>query len=814
MSRVTLVSPLTGWCLALAEVADPVFAQRMAGDGLAVDPALGEVRAPCDGEIVSMKDAKHAVTVRAQGIDILVHVGLDTVALGGAGFERLVEGGRRVRAGETLLRFDLDWLARHARSLASPIVVAAGGSIVRRAGAGPIAAGDFLLEIEPIAAARRAGPTHATAVRAFVVPFEHGLHVRPAAQVASALRPFAADVTIVAHGRSANARSPVAMMGLAVRCGDEVEARASGVDAAQALAALEGLFTRPVSRTAASRSAPPADPGRIEAVIASRGLAMGPCVPWSLPEIPVAERGTGPAPEAAALDKALGALGAHLEGLRATAKGEGAALLGAHIELARDPDLLAQAHAHLDRGHSAGYAWRQATRATSESLRALDDPRLRERASDLRDLEQQVLRILAGEPPSAERAFPPGAIVVAEDLLPSQLMALERSGVRGVCTAAGGATSHMAILAAAAGLPALVAAGHAILAIAEGTTLVVDAEAGFLHVDPPALERSAIERALSQRTAERAADRRSAREPASTADGVRIAVKANLGSFAEAAEAVALGAEGCGLLRTEFLFLDRREPPSEDEQAAEYQRIADALGGRPLAIRTMDIGGDKPIAYMPLAHEDNPALGLRGVRSSLEYPEILRAQLRAILRVRPVAACRILLPMVTDVADIRHVRALIDEAARELGVGEPPALGAMVETPASALLARALAAECDFLSIGTNDLSQYALAIDRGHARLAGRLDALHPAVLRLIAMVADAAREGGKTASVCGALASDSDALPVLVGLGIHEISATAAAIPRLKRIVRTLDASECRELAHRALDCATAAEVRASLT
>jgi phosphotransferase system HPr (HPr) family protein len=419
MSRVTLVSPLTGWCLALDEVADPVFAQRMAGDGVAVDPTHGEVRAPCDGEIVAMKDAKHAVTVRAEGgIDVLVHVGLDTVALGGAGFERIAGGGRRVRAGETLLRFDLDWLARHARSLASPIVVAAGGSIVRRAGAGPIAAGDFLLEIEPATAVRPAVAATAVAVRAFVVPFEHGLHVRPAAQVAAALRPFVAEVAIVAHGRSANARSTVAMMGLAVRCGDEVEARAWGEDAPQALAALDGLFARPVPRTAAPRGAPKATPGRIEAVVASRGLAMGPCVPWSLPEMAVAERGAGPDQESAALKKALDVLAAHLENLRAAARGDAAALIGAHIELARDPDLLAQAQAHLDRGHGAGYAWRQATRATAESLRALDDPRLRERASDLRDLEQQVLRILAGEPPSAERTFPPGAIVVAVDLLP------------------------------------------------------------------------------------------------------------------------------------------------------------------------------------------------------------------------------------------------------------------------------------------------------------------------------------------------------------------------------------------------------------
>ena len=810
---VTLVSPFGGWCLPLAGVPDPVFAERMAGDGLAIDPVDGILRAPCDGEVVPMKDAKHAVTLRtAEGIDVLVHVGIDTVELKGEGFQLLVRAGARVRAGEALVRFDLDLLARRAKSLVSPIVIAAGGAIVRRAGEGRVEAGDFLMEVEP--ARERAAPGAAAAaprqeMRALVVPFEHGLHVRPAAQVAAALRPFAAEVTFAARGRNANARSTVAMMALGVRCGDAVEARASGADAEAALAALEALFLRVPP---AKPVLPPARsvPGRIEATVASRGIAMGPCVRWTQPEIEVAERGAGEAEESAALERALAAVVAHLEALHAGARGEAQALVAAHLELARDPDLLARATDALRRGHGAGHAWRQAARGTADALLALDDERMRERAADLRDLENQVLRVLSGKPPSSTREFAAGAIVVAEELLPSQVMALERSGVGGVCTARGGATSHMAILAAAAGLPALVAAGEAVLAIPETTPLILDAERGSLGVDPPAAEWSAMERAMAQRKSERADDLRAAREPALTRDGLRVTVNANLGSFAEAAGALAQGAEGCGLLRTEFLFLDRREPPDEAEQAREYQRIADALEGRPLSIRTMDIGGDKPIAYMPLAREENPALGLRGIRASLEYPQLLREQLRAILAVRPARACRILLPMVTDVDDVRFVRALVAEELARLSLAEAPMIGAMIETPASALLAPSLADACDFLSLGTNDLAQYTLAIDRGHARLAARLDALHPAVLRLIARVAEAARERGKSASVCGALASDVDALPLLVGLGIHEISATPAAIPRLKRVARSLDSSVCAALARRALEQSTAAAVR----
>ncbi len=524
MSVLVLRAPLAGWCLALDEVPDPVFAQRMAGDGLAIDPTLGVLHAPCDGEVVTMGNARHAVTVRAAGMDILMHVGIDTVELDGFGFELLVAAGQRVRSGEPLLRFDMGELARRAKSLASPVVIASGGTVARRAAAGVVAVGDFLMEVTtaqavagPAATAAPAATAGAPAtreeIRVYVIPFDHGLHARPAAQVAAALRPFAAQVTLTARGRSANARSTVALMTLGARCGDEVQARATGADAAQALDALGGLLAARTGVRAPAPAAPQAVPARIEAAIASRGLALGPCVPWTAPEIAVEERGAGEAHETQALEAALAAVVAALEALQREAGGEAHALLAAHIELARDPDLRERAWAHLGRGQGAGHAWRQATRATAEVLLALDDERMRERAADLRDLENQVLRVLAGKPPGTTREFPPGAIVVAEDLLPSQMMALERARVGGICTARGGATSHAAILAAAAGMPALVAAGDAVLGIAEGTPLALDAEHGWLDVDPSPSEQSALERKIAQRRTEGAADLQAARRP-------------------------------------------------------------------------------------------------------------------------------------------------------------------------------------------------------------------------------------------------------------------------------------------------------------
>jgi phosphoenolpyruvate-protein phosphotransferase len=362
-------------------------------------------------------------------------------------------------------------------------------------------------------------------------------------------------------------------------------------------------------------------------------------------------------------------------------------------------------------------------------------------------------------------------------------------------------------------IPALVALGPAVLVVPDGTLLVLDAGRGVLEIDPGETRLAEARAEVAAGAARRAALTAAAQRECRTADGSRIEVLANIGSLPEAQAAMRNGAEGCGLLRTEFLFLDRQSPPTEAEQSAAYQKIADVLGARPLTIRTLDAGGDKPIAYLPLPEEENPALGLRGVRTSLAFPELLRTQLRAVLAVHGPARCRLLLPMISDVEEIRAVRVLVDEVGRELGRAERISVGVMIETPASAVLAERIAAVADFLSIGTNDLTQYTLAMDRGHPQLAARLDALHPAVLRLIARTAEGARAHGRHVAVCGGLASEPLAAPLLVGLGVHELSAVPAVIPQLKARIESVSLSDCRTLALQALEQDSAAAVRALL-
>jgi phosphocarrier protein FPr/phosphocarrier protein len=522
--------------------------------------------------------------------------------------------------------------------------------------------------------------------------------------------------------------------------------------------------------------------------------------------------------ENAALDRARATVRARLE-RRAGPSGERApeeaarGIAAAHLELLDDPELLAGARAAIARGKSAAFAWRAAVRASAAMLEALPDARLRERADDLLDLESQVLLALAGSGAGSVPQLPAQTIVIAREILPSQLMTLEAARVAGICMAAGGPTSHAAILASAMGIPALVALGPGVLSVRDGTALLLDARRGVLHIDPPEADLAAARTQIAAHAAQRSALEAAAQRECRTADGTRIEVLANIGSLAEARAALRNGAEGCGLLRTEFLFLDRQLPPTETEQSEAYQSLAAVFGERPLTIRTLDAGGDKPIAYLPLPHEDNPALGLRGVRTSLAYPQLLRTQLRAVLAVRS-RHCRLLLPMITDVDEIHAVRALLEEVRVELGRADPISVGVMIETPASALLADRIAAVADFLSIGTNDLTQYTLAMDRTHPRLAARLDALHPAVLHLIARAAEAARAHGRHAAVCGGLASEPLAAPLLIGLGVQELSAVPAVIPELKARIGGVSLARCRELAQQALQAENAAAVRALAT
>jgi len=812
---LAIASPLAGWATPLSDVPDPVFAEKMLGDGVAIDPIEGRLVAPGAGVVVSVHPAGHAVTLELDaGPVLLMHIGLETVGLGGEGFAPKVVDGQRVAAGELLVEFDLDRLARTAKSLITPVIVTNGEAfavedlVSDRA----VAAGETVMRFRAlsgtVAATEDVAPT---ASRTLDLPLAHGLHARPAARIAQLAASHAGTIEIVApSGRVASARSAVAMLALALPHGAAITVRGSdgkGVAAVADLLASGMGELKPVGGVA--ETAPVATiaemPSVLRGVIAVPGTAIGPAFRPVDPVADISEKGSGIEAERAALagakDRVRGELLADAAG-----EGDRAGIAAAHLALLDDPELASAADAAIAAGKSAGFAWRQAIGFYVDQLRGAGDARFAERIDDFNDLGRRVVIAIHGAPDQAPP--PPGAILIADELYPSQLMALGEAGLAGIATAHGGTTSHVAIIAAGMGLPMLVSLGDALTRVAPGSELVI--EDGELRIAPDAAAVVEVRERIETRRVRRQAALASADQPAVTTDGTRIEVFVNLGSAADARSAVAEGAEGCGLLRTEFLFLDRATPPDEDEQIAAYQAIADALGDRPLIVRTLDIGADKPAPYLTIAAEENPALGLRGIRLQLARRDLLDSQLRALLRVRAQTPLRLMLPMVADRAELIAAREALARHAADLGVAAPE-LGIMVETPAAALTAAALAVEADFFSIGSNDLSQYALARDRTNPAVAAGLDGLHPAVLRLVDETVRGGAVHGRWTGVCGGLAADPEAVPLLIGMGVTELSVPGAAVAETKALVRTLDLARCRAVAAQALTARDAGAVRA---
>ena len=829
-----LIAPLSGPLVPLERVPDPAFAQGLAGDGISIDPVSDRLLAPCDARVLQVHRAGHALTLSAAGLEIILHIGIDTIALGGDGFSSLVKAGDDVRSGQPLIAFDADLVARRARSLLTQVLIAnmdRVASFERRAGS-VLAGRDVLMEVvlrsDSLAPSPRAGDTVMSG--RVVVTADSGLHARPAAILAATARRFNSDLRLIKGDCDANLRSIVSIMSLEVGRGEMVHVVARGDDAAAAVETLSALLTSDLTPAHPSSAATPAtaplpvQPRASDAptpsndafrgVPASPGVAIGAIFHLRHDDVVPDERAGDPNQERRALDAAIAAAHLQLEVLQARLASEAdadkAAIFAAQQELLGDPEVLDRAVAEIRAGASAGHAWRQAYTAQAARLLALKSQLLAARATDLRDVGRRVLHLLVGRD-AATHDLPSDAILVAEDLTPSDAASLDRSRVRGLCTTMGSATSHVAILARALGIPAVAAIDPRVLDLPSGTRVVLDGDAGTVKPGPTAAEEAEVSRRLAERSHRRRSELAAALQPAVTRDGHRVEVVANIGSLEDARRVAEAGGEGVGLLRTEFLFMDRREAPGEDEQARAYESIARALGPeRILVIRTLDVGGDKPLSYLPIAAEANPFLGERGIRLTLNRPELFRAQVRAILRASVSGRVAIMFPMVSTIAEWRAAHELVERERASLGV-PPIQVGIMIETPAAALIAGRLAEEADFFSVGTNDLAQYTLAMDRGNARLAPQVDALHPAVIRLIERTVAGARTRGRWVGVCGALAGDLQAVPVLVGLGVDELSADVPILPAVKARIRGLSLLECRDTARQALESASAADVRA---
>ncbi len=550
----------------------------------------------------------------------------------------------------------------------------------------------------------------------------------------------------------------------------------------------------------------------IQGIGASSGFAVGPAFLYTetLPTIEP-RRIDSIDEELARLKGALEKVGADLEALEAetrqkVGKAE-AEVFAAHRMFLVDPSFTGEIENSI-REHSiqAEAAVQGVSLKLRETFEAMQDDYFRARAADIMDVGTQVIRALLGISSKGLEQIKEPLIVIAEELAPSDTARMNASLVLGLITSRGGKSGHAAILARSLGIPAVVGAGTEILKVSTGTLLIVDGEAGRIILNADEDTRSDYLNRRNQQASLLSDALVGVDEPAITQDGIRVEVAGNIGSMTEAGRVVEFGGEGVGLLRTEFLFLDRLTAPTEEEQYETYVGISKKLGNRPLIIRTLDVGGDKPLPYLPVPHEDNPFLGNRGLRLCLSKPDLFKIQLRAILRAAYTCEIKIMFPMVTTVSEVRKARTLIEEARAEIAATNQqsgnPQVGIMVEVPAAAVAADLLATEVDFFSIGTNDLTQYTLAVDRTNPSVQNIADHFHPSVLRLIQKTIQQAHKHGVWVGLCGELAGDPLATPLLLGMGLDEFSMSSGSIPFVKRAIRNWSREEASHLVDEALE------------
>ncbi|MHB8189244.1 MAG: phosphoenolpyruvate--protein phosphotransferase [Ferrimicrobium sp.] len=665
----------------------------------------------------------------------------------------------------------------------------------------------------------------------------HGLHARPAARLVETVRNFDAMVRVrnlTLNGPAVNAGSFSAVSTLGALDGHRIEVSSSGPQAREVLTAVAALvhrgFDEPTTANATIRTAmaTKSSPVVVATTVksnggpfaASPGIGIGPKVSLGVVDLSFEDSSETPRNVNVerqrlgdAIDEVRGEI-LSTRGVVAHSVGEGeAAIFDAHRLLLDDDDLVGAAQLIVEGGASAPSAWTRTVESLVVRFSELADPYLRARAADVRAVGNSVLaRLLDAPMVSVDQLT---GVVVAEDLTPSQVALLNLEKVVGIVTTKGTPVSHLAILARSLGIPAVVGADEALLQVPDGRTMIIDGTHATVIVDPEQSVQAGYRERSERERSRFVALRANANEPAFTTDGMKIEVLANIASVDDARQAIEYGGDGVGLLRTEFLFLDRTTPPSEEEQLEVYLAIGEVLGGRRLTARTLDAGGDKPMPFLMTSVEANPFLGIRGLRLSLQNPEFFKEQLRALLRAAQRFPMTVLFPMVTTIDELQRARTLLFEAAHEIGCGkgELPAgleVGAMAEVPAFALRARAVSGLVDLISVGTNDLTQYTLAAERGNASVARLADSFDPAILTLIGEIA---RPSTAVAAVCGELAGDPLATAVLIGLGIRELSMNPRSIPEIKESIRAISISEAERIAEKALSLDTAADVRALL-
>ena len=843
LKKIEIASPADGIAVALEKLPDEVFSKKIIGTGLAVIPEGNIAYSPCDGKIVSIHKARHAAVIESEGIQILCHIGIDSVNLNGEGFKAFVSAEDKVKTGDKLISFDKKLIKKKAASEAIITIILDEAFEAGEFSSGHLKKGRHLFtaamkktampnednSIDCLEIKKRENNDINTASAIVQIKNSSGLHARPAAIIASISGKFPDEEIYLIYGnKKADTKSIVELMGLALEAGSKAELTVSGPNAIKAIKAVSsainsGLGEETIKGSPKKTTDKEESPASIKTAIDTKkdendernkemkGIpvtclpAFGKTLLLQRENFTFEENSSfSYSEEKTILKKAIEAVKQNLASKAKACNGAKSEIYNAHIMILEDPHLLAECDENLKRGKTAAAAFKAAAEESISILDKTEDNLLMGRKADYKSISGQVLNNILGRKNSF--SCNPGTVLIAEEFFPEDIDLINKN-IAGLISAEGTQQSHASIILKNAGIPFITGAGKNILKTEDGTAVFINRRPGEIFLNPKDTE--ILRQSLNKYMLNLANAEAKKNEPAITSDGIRITVMGNAGTEEEAARSCEKGGEGIGLLRTEFLFAGHENEPSEDEQTESYSAIAASQKGQPVIIRILDCGNDKNLKFVNIPQESNPALGLRGMRAFSLNERIFRTQARAILRVNPEGLAKILLPMITFPDEFRKYKRIILEEQQKLGVSKAE-IGIMLEVPAAALMVNKFAKDADFFSLGTNDLTQYTLATDRTESRYSGQNDSLSPAMLMLIKSAAEAADKNKKPIGICGTAASDLTALPILMGLGLRNIAVTAAEIPLVKSLIRKISISECAKLAEKALSMESAAEVR----
>lgn len=821
----------------MTEVPDPVFAEKMLGDGFAIESREEKkdiVVSPVNGTIKNVNENNHALIIETDDkVEVLIHVGVDTVALKGKGFKPLVKAGKKVSVGDRLLKIDLQFIRSQAPSSMIIVVLANQPNVVvKLPHTNNVQAEDVVFSLtngKQDAAYSDADARDVVDGEWIEIINPHGLHARPSATLAKKVLSYSVPVWVEKQGgRRVDAKSSTAIMSMGLAKGDKVRFACADVKIIQALnqAVREGLGEdaiesgHPVADSSALSQAQEKQPhianeifhldfnseSRLKLPVASPGITWGRLfiVKEMKRDIPVS--GKDAAEEKKTLVKAVEKAISDLNSEIIRVDAESAEILEAHKAFLMDPELLDLSSGVIDTGKSASFAWNQVTNEQAEIFAQSGNAYMAERAADMRDINNRILDILLGKLPAPQ--YPDNCIVLVHELTPSDVTNFDPR-IKGVVSVVGSPTSHASIMLRNRGIPSFYQAPEEIMYAPEGIEAVLDTEQGFFLVNPNAQEKGAYKTKIEQIDRRKAEALAVADKRGETKDGVRIEITGNVSSIKEAKEATSRGGEGFGLARSEFLFYGRQTAPSEDEQRDLYQGLL-AATTHMVTVRLLDAGGDKPLAYVKIAKEANPQLGVRGMRIIEDNEDVYRTQIRALLRCKDLDRLRIMTPMISLVSEVARIAKIVEEEKNRLGIMQMPQLGIMAETPAVCIMSEQFAPHVDFFSVGTNDLTQYTMAMDRENSRLAPLASAANPAVLGMIYHLCQGAEKFSKPVAVCGAAASDPLTACLFVGLGVTELASSAETLPEVKAAVRSYTLKQLKDVSLRAMRSSSEEEVR----